>query len=131
VPLAQLADGDLARVQAAVEEHPAFDFLLARLETFEDVVWLAPEPVERFRALLGSVHSAFPECPPYGGVHDEVIPHATLAEVEPEELEATLAKVRPRVEPLLPLAQTADALTLLVEDEPDRWRERLRITLPP
>ena len=101
------------------------------METFEEVVWLAPEPVERFRALMASVHSAFPACPPYGGLHDEVIPHATLAEVEPEGLEATLAQVRSRVEPLLPLAQAADALTLLVEDEPDRWHERLRITLPP
>jgi 2'-5' RNA ligase len=130
VPLAELGDDDLARVQAVVERHQAFDFTLARVETFASVVWVAPEPVEPFRALLTTVHSAFPAFPPYGGLHEEVIPHATLAEVESQDLDATLAKVRPRVEPLLPLAQRADAVTLLVEEEPDRWRERLRITLP-
>jgi hypothetical protein len=130
VPAAELGEDELARVRAAVEPHSAFDFALARVETFADVVWLAPEPVESFRALLASVHGAFPAYPPYGGVHDEVIPHATLTTVEPEHLETALAKLRPRVEPLLPLAQRADALTLLVEEEPDRWRERLRITLP-
>jgi len=130
VPVAELRDDDLARVRAAVERHRAFDFALARVETFAHVVWLAPEPIEPFRALLATVHGAFPAYPPYGGLHDDVTPHATLAEVEPDELDAALAKLRPRVEPLLPLPQRADALTLLVEEEPDRWRERLRITLP-
>jgi 2'-5' RNA ligase len=131
VPLAELDEDDLALVRATVEQHRAFEFALARVATFDDVVWLAPEPLERFRALMGSVHSAFAAYPPYGGLHDEVIPHLTLAEVEPEALEDTLATLRPRLEPLLPLAQRAEALTLLVEEEPDRWRERLRITLPP
>jgi 2'-5' RNA ligase len=130
VPVAELGDDDLAQVRAAIEPHPAFDFALARVETFVDVVWLAPEPVESFRALLASVHRAFPAYPPYGGLHDVVIPHATLTTVEPAQLDTALATLRPRVEPLLPLAQRADALTLLVEEEPDRWRERLRITLP-
>jgi len=129
VPVAELGEDELAQVRAAVEPHRAFEFALARVETFAEVVWLAPEPAESFRALLSDVQRAFPAYPPYGGLHDEVIPHATLTTVEPGQLDTTLATLRPRVEPLLPLAQRADALTLLVEEEPDRWRERLRITL--
>ena len=131
VPLEELTDDDLARVRSVLERRRAFDFALARIETFPHVVWLAPEPDAPFRALTAAVHAAFPDHPPYGGAHDEVIPHATLAEVAADNLEAALAELAPRVEPLLPLEQRADAVTLLVEEEPDRWRERLRFTLPP
>ena len=113
-----------------IARHHAFGYALERIETFPGVVWLAPEPDARFRALMSAVHAAFPGYPPYGGGHHEVIPHATLTSCAPEELDAAVARLEPRVSSLLPVDGCADAVTLLVEEELDRWRERLRFTLP-
>ena len=127
VPRAALGDSELERIRGVVSRHPRFDFVLARLETWPSVVWLAPEPAEPFRALTHAVHDAFPDRPPYGGAHTEVIPHATLA--QPADVSAAVAGLEPLVTPLLPLAQRATEVTLLVEEEPDRWREELRLPL--
>lgn len=45
-----------------------------------DVIWLAPEPAEPFRRLTYAVWRACPHRPPYGGAHDEVTPHLTIAD---------------------------------------------------
>jgi len=66
----------LASVFAVVD---AFDFSLSEVRWFERrVVYLAPGPVEAFRALTDAVSSRFPEYPPYEGAFDDVIPHVTV-----------------------------------------------------
>jgi len=66
----------LASVFAGVE---SFDFSLSEVRWFERrVVYLAPGPVEAFRALTSAVTSRFPEYPPYEGAFDDVIPHVTV-----------------------------------------------------
>ncbi len=44
----------------------------------QEVVWLAPQPAEPFRALTRAVSAAFPDYPPYGGGYDDVVPHLTV-----------------------------------------------------
>jgi hypothetical protein len=44
----------------------------------QEVVWLAPQPAEPFRALIRAVSAAFPDYPPYGGGYDDVVPHLTV-----------------------------------------------------
>jgi 2'-5' RNA ligase len=127
VPRALLGDAELERVRGVLSRHASFDFELARLETWPRVVWLAPEPAEPFRALTHALHAEFPEQPPYGGAFDEVVPHATLG--EGDGADALAAALAPRARPLLPYALRADAVTLLVEDEPDRWRPEARLPL--
>jgi hypothetical protein len=129
VPRARLDDRVLERVRRVVGRRRAFEFDLARVATFPDVVWLAPEPSAPFRGLTEALVAEFPEQPQYGGAFDELIPHATLTVVAEGELAAALERLRPLVEPLLPIPQRASELTLLVEDEPERWREELRLPL--
>jgi hypothetical protein len=129
VPRARLDDRVLERARRVVGRRRAFEFDLARVATFPDVVWLAPEPSARFRGLTEALVAEFPQQPPYGGEFDELIPHATLTVVAKDELAAALERLRPLVEPLLPIPQRASELTLLVEDEPERWREELRLPL--
>ena len=63
-----------------------------------EVLWLAPEPAERFRALTSAVMAAFPGYLPYGGEFDEIVPHLTVADDgEPEQLRAVEAQVRERL----------------------------------
>ena len=45
-----------------------------------NVLYLAPDPPAPFAAMSEALFARFPEHPPYGGVHDEVIPHLTVAE---------------------------------------------------
>jgi hypothetical protein len=78
---------------------PAFECTFARAGWFgEDVLWLAPEPGRPFRALTTALHAAFPEYPPFGGVHLDVVPHLTVGDRPPGglvALEAAEADVCP------------------------------------
>jgi 2'-5' RNA ligase len=47
----------------------------------EKVMWLAPRPDGAFRALTCAVSAAFPRYLPYGGAHDDVVPHLTVGEI--------------------------------------------------
>ena len=46
----------------------------------QKLVWLAPQPDEPFRALTQAVSAAFPDYLPYGGVHNDVVPHLTVGD---------------------------------------------------
>jgi 2'-5' RNA ligase len=97
--------------------HSAFSFDLPRVARFPEVAWLAPDPGEPFKALIEAVAAGYPEYPPYEGIHDEVIPHLTVAEggVElQDEVEAALGE-------LLPIRCRASGVSLLTEDESGRW----------
>jgi 2'-5' RNA ligase len=102
-----------------------FSFDLPRVARFPDVAWLAPEPNEPFKALMAAVVARFPEYPPYEGIHDEVIPHLTVAEGDAElqdRVEAALAEH-------LPIAARASDVSLLVEDDAERWSRLVRFPL--
>ncbi len=87
-PFAAATDVD-ARLRAEVAEHfrtiTAFTAELTRVDRFDAHVWLAPEPHERFIALLTETHARFPQFPPYGDAFAEPVPHLTIAEVGPGE----------------------------------------------
>jgi hypothetical protein len=89
---------------------PAFDFTLDRFERFEDgTPWLHPDPPTRFVDLTAAVWQRWPECAPYEGAYDEIIPHVTV----------TVADVP------LPIACRAAEVALIEESEEDgRWSTR-------
>ena len=63
----------------AVGSVTAFDCEFPATAWFgQEVVWLAPQPAEPFRALTRAVSAAFPDYPPYGGGYDDVVPHLTV-----------------------------------------------------
>jgi 2'-5' RNA ligase len=71
----------IAGLAAAVASIGAFDCEFAATAWFgQQVVWLAPRPDEPFRALTQAVSAAFPGYLPYGGVHDDVVPHLTVGD---------------------------------------------------
>jgi hypothetical protein len=49
-----------------------------------DTLYLAVDPEQPFTRLIETVADQYPESPPYGGIHDEVIPHVTVAEPKTE-----------------------------------------------
>jgi 2'-5' RNA ligase len=112
--------------RAFFAEQLPFQFELTRVATWPDVVYLVPEPGDRLRALMRALFARFPYWPPYGGVHKQVIPHATLG----EEIDAAAVRgeIERRVAPHLPHRCQARVASLLEGEErpPGRWRERER-----
>ena len=100
---------ELSRLLGGV---PRFRFRLARTAWFgEQVLWLAPDDPGLFSALTERVYAAFPACPPYGGQHEDVVPHLTVGLHQPlAEMLAAEEALRPQ----LPIEAQATAVTLLV-----------------
>ncbi|MBT8215162.1 MAG: 2'-5' RNA ligase family protein [Acidimicrobiia bacterium] len=82
----------------------AFDRFAARLTAVEwfgsAVAYVRPEPPVRFRSLTEAVHDRWPLWPPYGGMHDAVVPHLTIGD-DPDA--AALTRAAEAVEAQLPL----------------------------
>ena len=130
---ARLDEDVLDRLGAAVRGVPAFEATLAAVGWFGDeVAWLAPDPVAdaAFRALTAAAYDAFPDHPPYGGAHEDVVPHLTLG----ESAVAGLAAVRAAehaVSPKLPVRTRVREVAVLAGAEvAGSWSVVHRIALP-
>ena len=123
VPPRQLGGADLERAAAAIAETDSFDVAFRKARSFDPtttkdgVVWLEPEPSAPFIAMTQALVGAFPGYLPYGGLHDTVIPHLTLANVD-VDLPELLAAARPE----LPFSRRVASAAMLVEDSAGRWR---------
>jgi 2'-5' RNA ligase len=81
VPRDNLSDEVREAVSAVFGAIPAFEYRFDRVARFGDTtVYLAPEPADNFVGLTDAVHARWPEHPPYGGLHDVVIPHLTVGD---------------------------------------------------
>jgi 2'-5' RNA ligase len=123
-PRDELTDCVLSDTRAFFAARQPFEFELTRLAAWPTVVYAVPEPDASLLGCMQSLHARFPQWPPYGGIHDIVVPHATLGE------DVDAVRVYPEVERRLakhlPSTYRADAATLLEEFAPDEWRTRER-----
>lgn len=113
---------ELRRLFAA---EPAFSFALTHVARFTDHAWLAPEPSGPFTRLTALIFERYPAYPPYEGIHEDVIPHLTVAGGDAslqDEVDAALT-------PHLPIAAHAEEVTLIVENEAGHWRPGRRFPL--
>ena len=123
VPRDRVADAVVDSLRAFFAGRPRPSFALARVAAFsEGTIYASPEPAAPLVELIGALAARFPETPPYGGVHEETVPHATLAYPAGDE-----GRVRARVQPLLPAACEPAHASLIEEFEPCRWRELHRL----
>jgi 2'-5' RNA ligase len=125
VPTEQVDEELLGQLGKLFRAEAAFAFELARVGRFPEVAWLAPEPSERFSALIDLVAARFPDYPPYEGIHDEVIPHLTVAEGETDLQD----RVEAAVSGHLPIRAHADHVAFLFEDDQGLWHEAHRFPL--
>jgi 2'-5' RNA ligase len=108
--------GEVAAIGEVIAPFGAFDVTFARLERFPEILWLAPEPAEPFVAMTEAMVARFPDYPPYGGIHERIVPHLTVAQGELDETAA-------RVQPLLPLSSRVETVVLYEHVDADHWRE--------
>ncbi len=117
VPTEKIDDRLHADLGASSRPIPPSRSPAARRPLPDEVAWLAPEPAGPFKALIEAISSHYPEYPPYEGIHDEVIPHLTVAEGGTElqdEVDAALT-------PALPIEAEARSVSLFLEDETEWW----------
>jgi hypothetical protein len=109
-PFADAEDLDEQALSDLFAGLPAFDFVLDRVEQWKDgIVWLHPEPSEPFEQLTEAIWQRWPDCPPYEGTVETIIPHLTLSE-------------RPiQVELDLPIRSRADTVSLIEQSSDGTW----------
>jgi len=126
LPSEELDEGVERRLEALLADAAPFDFALARVSGFADVATLAPEPAAPFVALTELLWREWPECPPFGGAYDEIVPYLTVAmDPTPAQREA----IRESLAGRLPVAAHADAVLLVAEDDDSVLRVRRRFAL--
>ncbi|HMI29947.1 MAG TPA: 2'-5' RNA ligase family protein [Gaiellaceae bacterium] len=121
-PADELTEELFGDVRSLFAAQAAFGFALTRVAMWPRDVYAVPEPEGALRACMGALHARFPQWPPYGGIHADVVPHATLG--EDINAESVYSEIERRVAPHLPARYKAERATLLEEFERDCWRER-------
>jgi 2'-5' RNA ligase len=125
VPAGELDKALFGELRALFAAQAAFSVAFSRVARFTDVAWLAPEPAEPFRRLTELILRRYPSYPPYEGIHDEVIPHLTVAVGDgtlQDQVDAALT-------PNLPIAADVREVVLLEEQRDAHWRTRERFPL--
>jgi 2'-5' RNA ligase len=109
------------RLEDLLKQVPGFTYRLSTIGWFEQqVLYLTPWPDTIFRELTNLLHKVFPEWPPYGGVHTDVVPHLTVGNGAPVE---DLQSAASAVASALPIGAVADCVWLMVGGrEPGSWR---------
>ena len=130
VPADGLSPAIRHRLVEAVRGTSPFEVRFPRTGRFPGSLWLAPEPASPFHELIERVSAAFPEHPPYDGLHDVVVPHLTLAlgtEAELDELQAAVEAAGLAGGRAMPVRQ----VVVIAEGANRRWDPRWRIALRP
>ncbi len=117
-PFAPVEEIDVGAVRDVVAGSESFAFELRAVHEWPDgVVYLDPHPATPFVELTLCLAGRFPDYPPYGGAHDEVIPHVTVVHTEDRDARADAAA---SVAGSLPIRCDANEIWLMHEVN-GRW----------
>ncbi|MHC0429908.1 2'-5' RNA ligase family protein [Streptomyces sp. O3] len=109
-----------AGISEALARHEPFEARFAHCGRFPGVLYLAPDSDIPFRRLTEAIVERWPENPPFGGRHDDVVPHLTVAQ---DQDEAALERAEAALTARLPVAARVSTVDLFVHDG-TRWRQR-------
>jgi 2'-5' RNA ligase len=97
LPPAAIDDAVRSALRELAAETPSFEMTFSRLGKFPEVVYLAPDDPAPFVSLTQRIVDRWPQCPPYAGAFEDVIPHVSLctaAELPPGVTVSDLLPVR-------------------------------------
>jgi len=108
---------------------PAFDYTLAAMRRFPQVLYLAPKPAEPFRRLTEAIWQRHPETPPYGGRFPDIVPHLSLADrLNDASLDRIEAEFKDAARGRMPIRARAKEVVLL-ENRTGRWQQLAALPL--
>jgi len=129
MPAAQFTPELLARALGALAGLGPFGFVLRQVARFPGLLYLAPEPAAPFVALTQALARAFPAFAPFGGAHDAIVPHLTVAQGDDATLQQAENELRAALREHGPVAARCRALCLL-QNTGGRWLPCQRLALP-
>ncbi len=119
----------LARARHALAQTPSFAFSLGKVGRFPETAYLAPEPAAPFIEMTLALAKAFPDFPPYGGEHEGVIPHLSVAHGNVRDAEDAAVELGTRL--IASGAVHAHCTEVaLMENSSGRWRDLHVFALP-
>lgn len=126
----EIAADVMARIAAITATQPCFNVSFHQIAAFDKTaLFLTPEPSWPFLQLTSAVWRAYPEFPPYGGIHAELIPHLTIGQFDDEQtFEQISTKVELTAKRALPLTALLTQLCLM-EQIDGIWRRRHAFSL--
>ena len=118
-PFAPIGAVDIDAVREIAVATQPFAYELRAVHEWPDgVVYLEPRPAAPFVELTLGLAARFPDYPPYGGIHDDVVPHVTVVHTGDPRARADAAA---SVAGSLPIRCDADEIWLMHEVN-GRWR---------
>ena len=128
-PPREIDAGVLEKLRRLFARFSPFNFSLAEMRRFPEVLYLAPTPDVPFKKLIQAVADQFPETPPYGGAFAEVIPHLTIAQLaDAERLDHVAVEFGRTAGSQLPIHAVAGEVALM-DNESGLWRVRTTFVL--
>ena len=128
-PPDEITKADLDNLSRCFAPFTPFQFSLAVSRRFPGVLYFAPEPDEPFRRLTSAICDYYPNTPPYGGRHPDVVPHLSVAaQLADEQLERIAAELKQASEGNLPISARASEIALL-DTRSGRWQVRATLKL--
>jgi 2'-5' RNA ligase len=131
-PFVDEAHLDDAAVGALREVLAAFAPFDTRLTTFgrfdadRPVLYVEPEPAGAYLDLMAAIAARFPDHPPFGGVHERVIPHLTVVETPDARV---IASAEDEVARHLPICARVDVVNVMAHRAGAGWHTHTAIAL--
>ena len=99
-----------------------FSFILGKINTFPSVVFLEPNPREKFITLTEKIVDIFPENPPWEEKYSSINPHATIANIsDSKKIDSLKFKIEAGISKKLPIQCIAKEAWLMTEDDKGEW----------
>jgi hypothetical protein len=125
LPPEEIAEPAIAILRRCFAGFAPYHYSLASAQHFgRDSIYLAPDPAEPFRQMILAIWRDFPDRPPYGGKHPDIVPHLSVAQTADKTVHANLAeRFESAARRNLPIAATAHQVALM-DNVTRRWRVR-------
>ena len=115
-----------AALAAIAASNPPFIARFARVERLDTMVWLIPAEPEPFLRLTSAIAARWPDHPPYGGLHPELVAHLTVVDGGDA---AALREAETAATHAVPFDAAVEGLQVIAEDDDGRWKVRWRLPL--
>lgn len=125
----QITPAVLERAQRTLDRVAAFSFSLGAVGRFPATAYAVPEPSGPFVRMTRALMEAFPDFPPYGGAHEEIVPHLTVADGDASEAVAVAAELQARLDACGAVMAGCSSV-VLIENSTGRWKELHVFHLP-
>jgi len=121
IPPGQIDDEVRRKLARLFKRFSPFRCVLDRVERFPATAYLAPMHPQPFIELTQAIVREFPQYPPYGGAHEGVIPHLTIADKDAAAAETVERELRAALENHGPVQAHCGSVRL-IENASGLWR---------